>query len=155
MNFDVSTDRYFDTLIIHCSATPPDMDIGADEIRRWHTDKTPKGRGWSDIGYHAVIRLDGTIEAGRPLDRIGAHCAGRNTGSVGICLIGGVTKQGVASNTFSIEQFDALGELIDAFETEHGELEIIGHRDTGAPKACPSFNVYDWLVMTGRRGGGQ
>ncbi len=47
-------------IVVHCAATPPSMNIGAAEIRKWHTDK-----GWSDIGYHYVIRRDGTQEEGR------------------------------------------------------------------------------------------
>ena len=60
--------RYIGEIFIHCSATPPSMDISADDIRDWHL-----ARGWSDIGYHAVIKRDGTIEAGRSEDRAGAH----------------------------------------------------------------------------------
>ena len=49
-------------IIIHCSATPEGKDIDAEEIRQWHLDK-----GWRDIGYHYVIKLDGTVEEGGPL----------------------------------------------------------------------------------------
>jgi len=62
MAITLKTPRFVDTLIIHCAATPPSMDIGAKEIDRWH-----KEQGWSEIGYHFVIRRDGTIEKGRPL----------------------------------------------------------------------------------------
>ena len=60
-------------LVVHCAATPPEMDIGAKEIDLWH-----RQRGWSGIGYHFVIRRDGRVEAGRPLDRPGAHAQGFN-----------------------------------------------------------------------------
>ena len=53
-----------DTVVIHCADTPEDMDIGAEKIREWHT----KERGWDDIGYHWVIRRDGTLDPGRPID---------------------------------------------------------------------------------------
>ena len=70
--------RKINEIIIHCSDTQEGCDVTAKDIRRWHT--TPKekgGRGWRDIGYHYVIRLDGTIELGRPLEKAGAHCIGR------------------------------------------------------------------------------
>lgn len=79
-------------IIVHCSATQPNWahDKSAEwkvqEIRRWHMS-TP--RNWSDIGYHYIIDRDGTIAKGRPLERIGAHVQGHNTGTIGICLIGG------------------------------------------------------------------
>jgi len=84
--------RIIDTVIVHCSATKPSMDIGVDVIRQWHMNK-----GWSDIGYHYVIRRNGAVELGRDLDKdgdvdeeIGAHAYGHNATSIGICLIGGV-----------------------------------------------------------------
>ena len=79
-------------IIVHCADTLATMDIGVEEIRRWHVEE----RGWDDIGYANVIRRDGTIELGRDLDgdgdvadEIGAHAAGFNAQSIGVCLVGG------------------------------------------------------------------
>jgi N-acetyl-anhydromuramyl-L-alanine amidase AmpD len=52
-----------DYLIIHCAATKPSMDIGVNEIRKWHLD-----RGWRDVGYHYMIRRNGEVELGRRVD---------------------------------------------------------------------------------------
>lgn len=49
-----------DTIIIHCSATRAGQDFTAADIDRWH-----RARGFRSIGYHFVIRLDGTIEPGK------------------------------------------------------------------------------------------
>ena len=81
--------RAIEKLIIHCSATPRNKDFTAEDIRDWHV----KGNGWSDIGYHFVIRLDGLIEFGRMVDRYGAHVKGHNLNSLGICYIGGMDKE--------------------------------------------------------------
>ena len=81
--------RDISLLVIHCSATPVTMDIGVKEIREWHTSDP---RNWSDIGYHYVIRLDGTLERARPLYKSGAHARGYNSNSIGICIVGGVDK---------------------------------------------------------------
>ena len=78
--------REINRIILHCSATPEGEHISTETIRDWHVNK----RGWSDIGYHFVVLLDGTIEAGRPLDRVGAHTKGHNEDSIGICIVGGV-----------------------------------------------------------------
>ena len=64
--------RKIDKVIIHCSATPEGRDVKMETIRDWHLK-----RGWSDIGYHYVIELDGKIVPARPLERVGAHCRGR------------------------------------------------------------------------------
>ena len=72
--------RDLNRIILHCSATKEGQDFSASTIRGWHVN----GRGWSDIGYHWIIRLDGTIEVGRPLEKSGAHTKGHNKDSVGV-----------------------------------------------------------------------
>ena len=128
-----------DFIIIHCSATSPDRDIGRDEIDRWH-----KARGWTGIGYHAVIRRDGTPEYGREATKQGAHARGYNKKSYGICLIGGVDKAGKAEPNFTLEQWRTLRRLVDALRLIWPAAEVIGHNEVSA-KACPSFDVQAWL----------
>lgn len=130
-----------DLLVVHCSATPPDADVGVKEIDKWHRD-----RGWLKVGYHFVIRRDGTIEQGRYLDETGAHVSGENDHSLGICLVGGVDDNMEAENNFDEAQFDALGDLLDALSVFYPNAAITGHRDLdGVNKACPSFDVSEWL----------
>jgi N-acetyl-anhydromuramyl-L-alanine amidase AmpD len=127
--------RELKEIIVHCSATPLEMDIGAKEIKGWHTSK-----GWSDIGYHYVIRRDGDIETGRPIEKIGSHVRGRNRKSIGICLIGGVDGSKRPDANFTLNQYQALHSLISLLRNKYGDLELHGHRDYST-KACPSFNV--------------
>lgn len=130
-----------DFLIIHCAATPPDMEIGAAEIKRWHLD-----RGWFDIGYHYVIRRDGIIEKGRPERRPGAHVRGANECSLGVCLVGGVDSDREPEDNFTVAQFDSLRDLIIELKYRYPEAGVIGHRDVpGVTKACPSFDVLEWF----------
>ena len=119
---------------MHCSATEAGRDFDAEDIRTWH-----KARGWSDIGYHYVIKLDGTIEAGRPVDRVGAHTKGHNEDSVGVCYIGGL-KDGKPFDTMSEIQEIAFIELVFSLRNVFGWMPIHGHNEFAA-KACPSFNV--------------
>lgn len=141
----MKTSRFVDTLIIHCAATPPDMNIGVKEIREWH-----KERGWADIGYHFVIRRDGTIEKGRPLDYIGAHVKGHNRGSIGVCLVGGVDSAMKPRNNFTAPQWMSLDILIGQFLKEYPKGKIHGHNEFEKNKACPSFSVQKYLAKTGR-----
>ena len=60
-----------DYIAIHCSATPPSMDIGVEEIRKMHL-----AIGDKDIGYHRVIRRSGECEQGREDEEVGAHVKG-------------------------------------------------------------------------------
>lgn len=142
--------RPIDLIVVHCAATKPDMDIGAAEIRKWHTYPPPAGRGWNDIGYHHVIRLDGRVENGRPLDQPGAHAEGFNARSIGICLVGGIDKKGNPSNTFNRAQFIALATLLGSLQESYPHAKILGHRDLPAVhKACPSFDVRGWCAQHG------
>jgi len=83
--------RKLNTIYIHCTATRKEWWADrrptekVDEVRRWHT----QGRGWSDVGYHYLIDLDGTVVEGRPIEKAGAHVKGHNANSVGISLFGG------------------------------------------------------------------
>lgn len=130
-------------IFVHCSATKPSMDIGRDVIYDWHVNQN----GWSDIGYNTIIRRDGTEEGGRDLDNdgnfyeeTGAHAKGFNTGSIGICLIGGVNDKGQPDSNFTFEQYCTLLSVIKKIRKIYGHIPVRGHRDVSS-KACPSFNV--------------
>ncbi len=92
--------REINEIIVHCSATPESMDIGVKEIRDWHVNDNK----WDDIGYHFVIRRDGTIECGRSIDKAGAHCKGHNAHSIGMCLVGGEDADFAAK----MQEYDSL-----------------------------------------------
>ena len=136
--------RQLDKIILHCSATREGQHIDVDTIRNWHLK-----RGWSDIGYHYVIYLDGSVHEGRPIEKVGAHTSGQNTGSIGICYIGGVEKDGkTPKDTINELQDTAMVNLIKALREKYGDMTLHGHNEFAA-KACPSFKVYekyDWLL---------
>lgn len=127
-------------IVVHCSATPPSMDIGVKEIDQWHKD-----RGWAGVGYHDVIRLDGTVEFGRQVNEIGAHVKNHNHESVGVCLVGGVDVDHKPANTFTPAQFASLMRMLRFYKALFPEAKIVGHRDLDSGKACPSFDVTEWL----------
>lgn len=135
-------------IIVHCSATKPSMDIGVEEIRRWHTQE----RGWEDIGYHFVVRRDGTIENGRDETMIGAHAPGFNQHSIGICLVGGLSEDGKYDEfNFTDIQMYQLKQLItdlrNKYEKQEGKIEVLGHNEVTTAKTCPTFNVPAWLMF--------
>jgi N-acetylmuramoyl-L-alanine amidase len=135
--------RPINEIIVHCSATKPSMDIGADWIRKIHVQQNK----WKDIGYHYVIRRNGAIENGRLLSQIGAHCEGHNTGTIGICMVGGISETGRAENNFTPAQFETVQRLIRDLVAEFPAIvKLSGHNDY-ANKACPCFNVHDKLRL--------
>ena len=128
--------RTITEIIIHCSATPEYKHYTASDIRKWH-----KRQGWSDIGYHFVIQLDGTIEEGRNIDIQGAHCTGHNSHSIGICYVGGMDSAcRYAKDTRTELQKSALLSLLIDLKGMYPGVVIRGHRDF-ANKDCPSFDA--------------
>ena len=127
--------RQIKEIIIHCADTPEGRDDKAADIKRWH-----KAQGWSDIGYHYVIDIDGTIEPGRPLETAGAHCTGHNANSIGICYIGGCDKKMQPKDTRTDAQKASLLLLLKYLVAKYPGVTIYGHRDF-ANKSCPSFDA--------------
>lgn len=135
-------------ITLHCAATRPSMQVGVKEIRAWH-----KAKGWSDIGYHFVIKRDGTVEKGRPLNQTGAHVQGWNQNNIGICLVGGLNEKTFApEDNFTREQWRSLKPLVAELrpKTAGGAAKVVGHRDfPDVHKACPCFEAKAWAQNNG------
>jgi Putative peptidoglycan-binding domain-containing protein len=125
--------RSINKLIVHCTATEEGKEYSVAEIRKWHLK-----RGFSDIGYHFLIGLDGVIHTGRPIDKSGAHTAGYNTHSIGICYVGGLDKNHKAKDTRTPEQKASLLQLLKDLKKIYPKATIHGHYEF-ANKACPCF----------------
>lgn len=140
--------RKITEIIVHCTATPEGKDKTVEQIRKEHMAPVEKGgRGWSDIGYHYVVYRNGQIVAGRDVDKVGAHCAGHNTYSIGVAYVGGVeNRAGVpyakqkAKDTRTLAQKAALLNLLGMLREIYPNAKIRGHRDF-ANKECPSFDA--------------
>ena len=128
--------RTISELIVHRTATPEGKYFDASLIDKWH-----KQRGWSGIGYHFVVLLDGTIEYGRDLNKVGAHTKGKNSTSIGITYVGGMdADMKHAKDTRTEVQKESLLLLLKTLKKLHPEAVVYGHRDFSS-KACPSFDA--------------
>ena len=147
-----------DTIIIHCSATRETQDVTVEQIDRMHRDRgfrrPVQAERLGHIGYHYYVRRDGTIAPGRLETEVGAHCAGYNARSIGICYEGGLDRLGNAKDTRTTEQREALRSLIRIICRKHSIGQILGHRDTSPDtnrngtvdpnervKDCPCFDA--------------
>ena len=139
-----------DAIFVHCSATPPTMDIGRETIEMWH-----KQQGWLAIGYHFIIKRDGTVEEGRPVNVVGSHVKDWNSRSVGVCIVGGIDANGKFEANFTQAQMNSLRNKLSDLKSLYPQAEIKAHHDV-APKACPSFDLQHWLstseLVTSDRG---
>jgi len=120
-------------IIIHTAAFKGEASI--DEVRRWHLE-----RDFLDVGYHYYIRRDGTIQKGRQETHVGAHCTDMdmNYRSLGICFEGHGDYE-----AFTQDQRNAMCDLYEDILTRWDipVEDVLGHRETGAPKTCPGNKV--------------
>ena len=132
-------------IILHCSASQDSLDIGSREIKILHMlDKRQKvewngtmvnGKGWTDIGYHYVIRRSGMVERGRPLDKMGAHVRGHNNDSIGICWIG--------LNDMTTKQLRSLKVIVKTLMMKYNlDIDdVFGHYEFDSGKTCPNIDM--------------
>lgn len=151
--------RNIDLIVIHCSATPNGRWVTTLDIDQWHAARGFARRGeWrarqnpqlGAIGYHFVVYTTGAIATGRHLAEIGAHVAGNNRRSIGICVAG--------TDSFTRAQWSSLAALVDRLRREFPHARVLGHRDLSPDqdndglvepwewlKTCPGFDVAAWL----------
>ena len=140
--------RQITLIVVHCSAVRPDQTSSAKQIDEWHKD-----RGFNSIGYHYVIRRDGTIEPGRPEWMVGTHCVNHNAHSIGVCYEGGLDIRGQPADTRTAEQKQTMRRLLEELHERYPRAMIVGHRDLIASphsdlqvrkspgKDCPCFDA--------------
>ena len=136
-------------VFVHTAAF--DGPAGVEEIREWH-----RQRGWVDIGYHYVVRKNGDVEIGRPLEAVGAHVYGANSQSVGICCEGNGDKAdhtpvqreallGLCASLlrkYRLTPDDVLGHREVNRLVDEGKLPAsIAGKTTRTAKTCPGTKV--------------
>lgn len=117
---------------MHHSLTEDSGTLSWQAIRRYHMFTN----GWRDIGYHFGVELVGgeyEILAGRMVNEPGAHTAGQNHDSIGVCLVGNFDLGPPPP-----EQWALAVRLCRGLRSVAGipASQIFGHRDFAA-KTCP------------------
>lgn len=135
--------RQINLIVIHCTASPNFRHTTVNDIDQWHKQRgfrrtnPATNRELTSIGYHFVIYVDGSVHNGRDTSETGAHAAGFNAHSIGICMVG--------TDQFTDGQWDALKVLVAKLEKKYPTADICGHRDLpDVKKTCPGFDVYKW-----------
>lgn len=120
-------------IVHHLEAEGPNWTV--EQIHNMHVCEN----GWSAIGYHYYIRLDGYVYKGRPDKAIGAHCQGCNSNTLGISFEGNYDVR----EEMPEAQFNAWCELYSYLIDRYGNMPVYGHRDnpnTPGSSECPGAN---------------
>lgn len=132
-----------DTIMIHCTATPPKREVTVAELDSWHKAKNfERCSNGHYAGYHLLVHIDGSYERIRPDNERGQHCpqSNMNNRAVSVCYVGGVDNNNKPCDTRTEAQKKTLVTLLRTLKAKYPNAQIVGHRDY-APKACPSFDA--------------
>lgn len=154
------SDRSIVLIVLHCSATPTGQAVTVYDIDRWHAERGFQRQpeavaafnpSLGSIGYHYFIDLQGQVFSGRSPAEIGAHVAGHNAHSLGVCMAG--------TDKFTPAQWSALADLVRSLQADYPQASVVGHRDLSPDadgdgvveprewlKTCPGFDVSTWLA---------
>jgi N-acetylmuramoyl-L-alanine amidase len=127
-------------IVLHCTATQPDARV--ESIQSYWKNNLK----WKSPGYHYIIQADGVIRQLSSENNICNGVAGYNSISIHVSYIGGVDPKNVPKDTRTPEQLASMERLVKDLHARYPHAKIQGHRDfEGVHKACPSFEVSDWL----------
>lgn len=137
--------RKINLIVVHCSDSDIKAHDNIETVRSWHTERGfigPDGVEGThdDIGYHYFITKNGDVHTGRPEDSVGAHVAGHNSRSIGVCLSG--------RKLFTDDQFRSLEKLLKELCKKYSlaKTDILEHNDLDKGKTCPNFDLHSKLA---------
>lgn len=146
-----NVNREVTEIVVHWTETPTNKNIGSEEINKIHLES-----GLNGIGYHYVIRRDGSLQRGRPINIQGEHAPvnKHNERSIGIVFVGGIN---VPSGTPNLEnfisvqsltrsQFNTFDHLCRAFFARFPGGQAVGHNDIDPIEDDPGFNVREYVL---------
>jgi N-acetylmuramoyl-L-alanine amidase len=142
--------REITEVVVHATETFSNVNIGAEEIHETHNNL-----GMDGIGYHYVIRRDGRLQRGRPVDREGTHTNVNNHDqySIGIVLVGGINASAGVENpheyrsakSFTRTQMSTLEAFLAAFYRRYPAGQVVGHNDIDIAQEDPYFDVINYV----------
>lgn len=128
----------YNTIVIHHSSLYEiDDATSIVAVQNLHMNS----RDWADIGYHFCVGKSGIIYEGRKLVARGTHTESRNTGTLGICLLGNFHTESVPTP----EQLQSTQQLVNWLALRLKATHLAGHRDFNSQTVCPGDKLYPAL----------
>lgn len=125
-------------LVFHCTATSQSSTVSA--IQKYWKEKL----GWKSPGYHIIVKPDGSWVSLSDFNLPTNGVRGINTDSIHISYIGGVNSKGKAVDNRTEEQKEIFETTYRTFKEKIPSLTFHGHYEF-SNKACPSFDVKEWI----------
>ena len=142
-----SITRDVSEVVVHWSETYTNSNLSAAQL----TELTGAG----DNAYHMIIRRDGSVERGLPLNTIGNHCntLGHNAHSIGVCFVGGLNvssgssslNEVASSRSITLSQYNSFYQIMRTFFVQFPGGQALGHRDIDPNHEDPGFDVRDYV----------
>ncbi len=125
-------------LVFHCTATGQTATVSS--IQRYWRESLK----WKSPGYHIIVKPDGSWTQLSDFNNITNGVAGINSTSIHISYIGGVGTNGRALDNRTDKQSEIFETVFRLFSEKIPSLTFHGHYEF-SNKACPSFNVKNWI----------
>lgn len=142
--------REITEVVVHATETHSNKNLGSEEIHFIHNELGKDG-----IGYHYVIRRDGRLQRGRPVNKEGDHANvnGHNSRSIALVMVGGINTSTGQNNigefrssaSFTREQFTTLETFLSKFYQKYPGGQVFGHSDVDVDELDPYFDVVDYV----------
>lgn len=138
--------RPISEVIVHWSETYSDANLSAAQL----TELTGAG----DNAYHLIIKRDGALQRGVPMNSVGNHCPtlNHNAYSIGVCLVGGVNVasgdehfEQLGANSITRSQYNTLYQIFRTFFNQYPGGQALGHMDVDVSQEDPGFDVRDYV----------
>lgn len=136
--------------MIHCSDSDVESHDDISVIDDWHKKrgflrknvaKNATNKTDLHVGYHFFITKKGTVQVGRDVEEIGAHCVNYNSNSIGICFSG---KREHPNALQIIAGRELLIRLMSVYNVE--VTDIIPHCSLNKGKSCPNMDINEKLL---------
>lgn len=137
-------------LVVHWTETPTNKNIGSEELNDLHV-----AFGLDGLGYHYVIRRDGTLQRGRPVNIVGQHAPTNNHDqrSIGIVFVGGINAPSgtpnldsfISAQSLTRSQLNTFDHICRAFYAVFPGGQIVGHSEIDEDEFDPGFSVIEYV----------
>ena len=157
-----SATREITTVVWHWTANYTNQGhIGSEHIDRGHRNRKPEP--FSQIGYHFIVKRDGSLQVGRNINKTGAHVLGFNTRSIGISFVAGykcssdkypsvrkTPHHEIGKESITQAQYSTMHRFMAAWYKVYPGGQAWGHADfpNNGGKVDPGFSVANYVEKT-------